>query len=851
MSPRLPLVLTALALAATLPAPAAQSVRTGTAIQIDYSNAGTWNYSSTGRGFRAAPSGSGTMCDWTYPGSPFQSITFEYSIGSTAYRYSGTISSQNYTRVSQSYTNSGGVTTVTDVWRGTGIEVTKTETWTNSGGNVVAVKFSVRNTSGSMLTNFRISHNVDPDPPSSSGCGVAYSTTNTKSSLIGSTRVDYARSSGSYLTAAYASCDDAETEVGHTSPWSSDPDDSYTAGSGDNAMNWKWRPGNITAGSTEEQTFMVGIGRSESAARSAITAARTSVCRSCDEDGDGYDSIACGGSDCNDLNAAIRPGVAEIPGDEIDQNCDAAEDCYADADNDGWRLTSIVRSADLDCRDSGEARAVEPTLDCDDADPATYPGATEVVGDEKDQSCDGTELCFTDADDDGYTITATVVSSDIDCTDSGEGTSTDPGGDCDDSDRTVYPGAPEIPYDGIDQDCSGSDECDVDEDGFDADIGACLGTDCDDSDATINPGARETWYDGVDGDCDGWSDYDADRDGHDSVDYGGDDCDDADPRINPSAEEIWYDGIDQNCDGWSDYDADMDGFDSAAFGGEDCDDFDATVYPGAPELEDGKDNDCNGVDEDDDTDGDGITDEDEIVLGTDPEDADTDGDGIEDGIEVGEDVDDPHDTDGDGVIDALDEDDDDDGILTEDEVGDPDDPTDTDDDGTPDYLDTDSDDDGIPDEIEGEDDADGDGIPNFRDLDSDNDTVLDVDEVDGDSDQDGKPDRLDPDDDGDGWSTAEEESWENRDIDGDGIVNYLDPDSDGDGTDDVDEGGGDVDCDDIPNVQDPVDSDGPCGADASALTYQGGSCSGLGSAAPVGMAGFVLVLLGLVRRRRD
>ena len=124
MSPRLPLVLTALALAATLPAPAAQSVRTGTAIQIDYSNAGTWNYSSTGRGFRAAPSGSGTMCDWTYPGSPFQSITFEYSIGSTAYRYSGTISSQNYTRVSQSYTNSGGVTTVTDVWRGTGIDST-------------------------------------------------------------------------------------------------------------------------------------------------------------------------------------------------------------------------------------------------------------------------------------------------------------------------------------------------------------------------------------------------------------------------------------------------------------------------------------------------------------------------------------------------------------------------------------------------------------------------------------------------------------------------------------------------------------------------------------------------------
>lgn len=74
--------------------------------------------------------------------------------------------------------------------------------------------------------------------------------------------------------------------------------------------------------------------------------------------------------------------------------------------------------------------------------------------------------------------------------------------DCDDTNASIYPGAPEICGDGIDQDCSGGDlscsgdDSDDDSDGFTENQG-----DCNDTDPYINPGAIDIPGDGIDQDC--------------------------------------------------------------------------------------------------------------------------------------------------------------------------------------------------------------------------------------------------------------------------------------------------------------------------------------------------------------
>lgn len=264
------------------------------------------------------------------------------------------------------------------------------------------------------------------------------------------------------------------------------------------------------------------------------------------------------------------------------------------------------------------------------------------------------------------------------------------------------------------------------------------------------------------------------------------DCDDTDSSVSPSGVEVCDPAdADEDCDGLADdadvadpgtmgtfyADVDGDGWGGAAVlacdpsasalvDDGDCDDTDADVYPGAPERVNGRDDDCDGAAELDDVDGDGVDAAVERAIGTDPEDADTDGDALTDGEEL--DGTDPVDTDDDGTIDALDEDDDGDRLTTLAEVG----ARATDGTSAPD-------------------DVDGDGTPDHLDLDSDDDGVPDGDDGLGDLDEDGVADVEDPDDDGDGLATIDEGSG---DPDGDGLPNHRDLDSDADGCPDAAEG---------------------------------------------------------------
>jgi hypothetical protein len=76
-------------------------------------------------------------------------------------------------------------------------------------------------------------------------------------------------------------------------------------------------------------------------------------------------------------------------------------------------------------------------------------------------------------------------------------------GDCDQETEEAefsYPGAEEVPYDGYDQDCDGSDLTDVDGDGFDS--WEVDGEDCDDYAPNIHPEALEICDDAKDNNCD-------------------------------------------------------------------------------------------------------------------------------------------------------------------------------------------------------------------------------------------------------------------------------------------------------------------------------------------------------------
>ncbi len=81
-----------------------------------------------------------------------------------------------------------------------------------------------------------------------------------------------------------------------------------------------------------------------------------------DGDNDGFNSRV----DCNDVNAAIRPGAPEVFGNGVDEDCNGRDDVNRDGDGDGFAIP----------------------VDCDDSRAAIRPGALEVRGNSIDENCD-------------------------------------------------------------------------------------------------------------------------------------------------------------------------------------------------------------------------------------------------------------------------------------------------------------------------------------------------------------------------------------------------------------------------------------------------------------------------------
>jgi hypothetical protein len=245
-------------------------------------------------------------------------------------------------------------------------------------------------------------------------------------------------------------------------------------------------------------------------------------------------------TDCDDLRWDVNPGAQErCDPDDLDEDCDGLSDDddpsvtgtsvgFTDGDGDGVgdEACGTVASCEL------AAGCVSAGGDCDDDDASRSPRFIERCDpDDVDEDCDGNaddddtfasgQTRWTrDLDGDGYGGTTALLS----CEQPDGYVTT--GGDCDDSDSDLNPGADEI-CNGIDDDCdrlvdtADTDLTDIptwyrdaDADGYGATsptLSACFAPagyadnseDCNDGEATVNPDGTEVCNDGLDNDCDG------------------------------------------------------------------------------------------------------------------------------------------------------------------------------------------------------------------------------------------------------------------------------------------------------------------------------------------------------------
>jgi len=285
------------------------------------------------------------------------------------------------------------------------------------------------------------------------------------------------------------------------------------------------------------------------------------------------------------------PGVCDMAGSDHTCTLGASGEPVCGCEpNATWQNGTCC--VDRDGDGGGEGCALP---DCDDSNPNLGPAAAELC-DGIDNDCDGEVdegVMFAagpDFDGDGVPATVELV-----CELPPGWIEVDPllvVEDCDDSDSSVHPGAPEL-CNQRDDDCNGESDdglplqsyyIDQDGDGVgsegsgslvscgpEAPFMVSVSGDCDDGDPLVHPGAPEL-CDSRDNNCDGEVDeglvtetYYLDGDGDGYGDVGGmlstcglppegyvsdnTDCNDFQSEVSPGATEDCSNGVDDNCDG--------------------------------------------------------------------------------------------------------------------------------------------------------------------------------------------------------------------------------------------------------------------------------------------------------------